>query len=241
MLNEGAILTYLKRKNIISPNKPTTYNPALKEIHEEYAGGFLLEPKPGLYRWLIDDDYSSLYPSIIRSLNLGIETYVGRIVDRVDKEDCWWGLEDLKSKDPDMLLLLENKKNKTTKIKVSKLIEIIETENLTISASGALFQTNKKSVVCEILEDWFNKRKIYKKKMKEAYLGGDKEKGNFYNSRQHSFKILLNSVYGCYAINGWRYTDGRKILSSAITLTGQRMIKETIKEANRLMGELLEK
>jgi len=241
MLNEGAILTYLKRKNIISPNKPTTYNPALKEVHEEYAGGFLLEPKPGLYKWLIDDDYSSLYPSIIRSLNLGIETYVGRIVDRVDKEDCWWGLEDLKSKDPDMLLLLENKKNKTTKIKVSKLIEIIETENLTISASGALFQTNKKSVVCEILEDWFNKRKIYKKKMKEAYLGGDKEKGNFYNSRQHSFKILLNSVYGCYAINGWRYTDGRKILSSAITLTGQRMIKETIKEANRLMEELLEK
>ena len=35
MLNEGAILTYLKRKGIVSPNKPTTYNPALKTLQEE--------------------------------------------------------------------------------------------------------------------------------------------------------------------------------------------------------------
>jgi DNA polymerase elongation subunit (family B) len=31
-LNEGAILTYLKRKNIIAPNKPTTTNPSIKEL-----------------------------------------------------------------------------------------------------------------------------------------------------------------------------------------------------------------
>ncbi len=44
VLNDGAILTYLKRKGIVSPNKPTTYNPGLKEIHEEYAGGYLNIP-----------------------------------------------------------------------------------------------------------------------------------------------------------------------------------------------------
>ena len=32
MLNEGAILTYLKRKGIVSPNKPTTYNPSLRTL-----------------------------------------------------------------------------------------------------------------------------------------------------------------------------------------------------------------
>ena len=31
-LNDGAILTYLKRKGIVSPNKPTTYNPGLRDI-----------------------------------------------------------------------------------------------------------------------------------------------------------------------------------------------------------------
>ena len=39
ILNDGAILTYLKRKGIVSPNKPTTYNPALRTLQEEYAGG----------------------------------------------------------------------------------------------------------------------------------------------------------------------------------------------------------
>ena len=263
ILNDGAILTYLKRKGIISPNKPTTYNPSLRDISvkkakfeyergniskdeydeiillAEYAGGYLLEPKPGLYRWIIDDDYSSLYPSIIRSLNLGIETYVGRILDRTKKEDCWWGLEDLKNMDPERIVNIENKKEKQTSIKVKELINIIEENKFTIAASGAMFRTDKPSIVCKILSDWFAKRQEYKKLMKKSYKSGDKNLGDFYNSRQHSFKILLNSVYGCYAINSWRYTDGRKILSSAITLTGQRMIKETIKKANELVEELL--
>ncbi len=67
-----AILTYLKRKGIVSPNKPTTYNPGLKEIKEEYAGGYLKDPVPGLYEWVIDLDFTSLYPSIIRSLNMDV-------------------------------------------------------------------------------------------------------------------------------------------------------------------------
>lgn len=32
ILNEGAILTYLKRKGIIAPNKPTTTNHTIKEL-----------------------------------------------------------------------------------------------------------------------------------------------------------------------------------------------------------------
>jgi DNA polymerase elongation subunit (family B) len=288
-LNDGAILTYLKRKGIVSPNKPTTNDPSLRansfekddEVksksgkkftgyiqfinpngmvdifchetnktiqtyisnlskNEEYAGGYLLDPKPGLYEWLIDNDYSSLYPSIIRSLNLGIETYVGRILERKDKNDCWWGLMDLKEKDPKMVLNVEDKEQKVTQITVEKLIRIIEENKLTIAASGAMFRTDIKSIVCDVLEDWFNKRKIYKSKMKEAYMVGDKTLGDFYHRQQQIFKIKLNDVYGSYAINGWRYTDGRKILSSAITLSGQRLIKESIKEANNIMEELLE-
>ena len=94
-LNEGAILTYLKRKDIVSPNKPTTYNPALRESNEEYAGGYLKDPIPGLYEWVSDLDFTSLYPSIIRNLNMGIETLIGRIQNR-DKYDNQWGLGDLK-------------------------------------------------------------------------------------------------------------------------------------------------
>jgi DNA polymerase elongation subunit (family B) len=123
MLNEGAILTYLKRKGIVSPNKPTTMNPALKDLSvkkakweyeqgnitkeeleeiiflAEYAGGYLKDPIPGLYEWVIDLDFTSLYPSIIRSLNMGIETLVGRVVNG-GKFDNQWSLKELKQMDP---------------------------------------------------------------------------------------------------------------------------------------------
>ena len=241
-LNDGAILTYLKRQNIVSPNKPTTTRPALYDIKEEYAGGYLKDPVPGLYEWVIDLDFTSLYPSIIRSLNIGIETYIGRIINK-DKYDNNWTLDDLKGMDHEQLITIERlKDDKTTsqsEIKVGQIIDYIEQGGMMIAASGAIFRTDKPSVVCEVLTDWFNKRVEYKNLMKKAYKAGDAVKGEFYNRRQHAYKIKLNDVYGCYAINGWRYTDGHKIISKAITLTGQRVTQESIKFCNAWMNEQL--
>ena len=241
-LNDGAILTYLKRQNIVSPNKPTTIRPALYDIKEEYAGGYLKDPIPGLYEWVIDLDFTSLYPSIIRSLNIGIETYIGRIVNK-DKYDNNWTLDDLKAMNHEQLITIERlRDDKTTnqsEIKVGQIIDYIEQGGMMIAASGAIFRTDKPSVVCEVLTDWFNKRVEYKNLMKKAYKAGDAVKGEFYNRRQHAYKIKLNDVYGCYAINGWRYTDGHKIISKAITLTGQRVTQESIKFVNQWMNEQL--
>jgi DNA polymerase elongation subunit (family B) len=241
-LNDGAILTYLKRQNIVSPNKPTTIRPALYDIKEEYAGGYLKDPVPGLYEWVIDLDFTSLYPSIIRSLNIGIETYIGRIVNK-DKYDNNWTLDDLKAMDHEQLITIERlRDDKTTnqsEIKVGQIIDYIEQGGMMIAASGAMFRTDKPSVVCEVLTDWFNKRVEYKNKMKTAEKAGDRVKADFYDRRQHAYKIKLNDVYGCYAINGWRYTDGHKIISKAITLTGQRVTQESIKFVNLWMNEQL--
>ena len=241
-LNEGAILTYLKRKKIVSPNKPTTYNPSLQHIHEEYAGGYLKEPIAGLYEWVIDLDFTSLYPSIIRSLNLGIETLMFRIINK-DKYDNKWSLKELKQLDPNLNLNIEKVKADRTltssTIKVGELIEYIKNNNLIISAPGIIFDKNKESIVCNILSDWFDKRQEYKKLMKEAYKKGDTTKGELYNRRQHAYKIKLNDVYGVFAINGWRYTDGHKFISKAITLTGQRLIQESIKFVNDYINKEL--
>jgi DNA polymerase elongation subunit (family B) len=279
-LNDGAILTYLKRKNIVAPNKPTTVNPSIRElevgdhvVHQRgtptiegyiqsinrdevvirtiagsiitrylrtvkkkdgYAGGFLLDPEPGLYDWLSDFDYSSLYPSIIRSLNLSIETLVGRIKIPNQNYNKWSSLVELKEMDPETIVDLEKLNKKTYKISegkttVKNIIHLIETHNLIISANGTLFDSSKRSIVAEILADWFSLRKKYKSMMKDAYKSGDKEAGELYNQKQHSLKILLNAVYGGFAINSFRFTDGHKMLSSSITTTGQRFIVETIK------------
>jgi DNA polymerase elongation subunit (family B) len=241
-LNDGAILTYLKRQGIVSPNKPTTTRPSLYDIKEEYAGGYLKDPVPGLYEWVIDLDFTSLYPSIIRSLNIGIETYVGRIVNN-DKYDNQWTLGDLKRMNPEQLITIERlKDDKTTnqsQATVGQIIKFIEDGDILVAASGAMFRTDRSSVVCDVLTDWFNKRVEYKNLMKTAYKSGDAVKGEFYNRRQHAYKIKLNDVYGCYAINGWRYTDGHKLISKAITLTGQRVTQESIKFVNKWMNKEL--
>lgn len=285
-LNEGAILTYLKRKNIVSPNKPTTTNPSIKEINLEdhivhqrgtptiegivreirdnqvtiqtlagsymmrdvktikrkdgYAGGFLLDPTPGLYDWLSDFDYSSLYPSIIRSLNLSIETLLGRIKIPNQNYNKWCSLVELEEMNPNDKIIIERLNKYTYSIiekttTVNKLTHAIKSNNYIISANGTIFDSSKKSVVAEILTDWFNLRKKYKKIMKDSYKDGDLLNGELYNQKQHSIKILLNSVYGGFAINSFRYTDGYKMLSSSITTTGQRFIMETIKYADEII------
>lgn len=241
-LNEGAILTYLKRKNIVSPNKPTTYNPSLKDIKEKYAGGYLKEPIPGLYEWVIDLDFTSLYPSIIRSLNMGVETLVGRVVNK-DKYDNQWSLRELKQLDKDQIIEIEkvNKKREIIKSQttVENLLNIIEANNYIISAPGVIFRKDRQSVVCDVLADWFLKRQEYKKLMKKAYKENNPVKGELYNRRQHAYKIKLNDVYGVYSINGWRYTDGNKFISKAITLTGQRLLQESIQNMNNYINKLL--
>jgi DNA polymerase elongation subunit (family B) len=285
VLNDGAILTYLKRKGIVSPNKPTTINRKIREVDigdyvkagkstegelvaidgkigqielrsgvskyfplhairrkEDYAGGYIKEPIPGLYEWVIDLDFTSLYPAIIRSLNMGIETLLGRIVNS-GKYDNNWTLRDLKQLDPDLEIILERVDDKRevqqTKVPVHFIIKLIEEENLLIAASGAIFRTDRSSIVCEVLTDWFFKRKEFNTLKKKYGAEGNKELESFYDRRQHAFKIKLNDVYGCYAINGWRYTDGHKFISSAITLTGQRVTQESIKFVNNWINSHL--
>ena len=267
ILNEGAILTYLKRKDIVSPNKPTTYNPVLKDLSikkakwefeqgniskdeydeiiflSEYAGGYLKDPVPGLYEWVIDLDFTSLYPSIIRSMNMGIETLVGRVVNS-GKFDNQWSLKELKQMNPEKIVSIEKiKKDRTiatSKIQIKELIEIIEKNDLIISAPGVMFRKDKSSVVCEILSDWFAKRQEYKALMKKAYkVDNDPVMGEFYNKRQHAYKIKLNDVYGVFAVNSWRYTDGNKFISKAITLSGQRLLQESIINMNDYINKQL--
>lgn len=288
ILNEGAILTYLKRKEKVANNKPTTYNPSIREIEigdpvknqrntptvegvissiegeyctvllksgetrtrllrtikktESYAGGFLLDIKPGVWKWCSDYDYSSLYPSIIRTLNLGIETLVGRIDIEDYTKNIWWSLKDLKEKDPNEVVgfMIFDKKTYTESrksITIGKLIEAIESKKWIVSANGVCFRSDKKSIVAEILADWFRLRQEYKNLMKKASKEGDKVLEELYDRQQHSLKILLNAVYGAFSVNSWRFTDGHKILSSAITCSGQRLTIESILELNIIIDK----
>tara|TARA_R110000803_G_scaffold210774_1_gene283656 strand:+ start:674 stop:2356 length:1683 start_codon:yes stop_codon:yes gene_type:complete len=228
---DGAISAYLLSQKIIPPAKER--NPLSKK---NYAGGYLFCPKAGIYNYVFDEDLTSLYPSIIMTINIGKETMVGRIIDSDDRNNRL-GLNDLKRKDPEEELIIENVKRSRTKVKVDRLIGMVEQNNLSISANGVMFNTDRESVLSTILKKWFDERVLYKGKMSKAYKAGDKELGASYYMKQYTMKILLNSLYGATALGSFRY--GNVILSEAITLSGQRIIQESALVANKHINKVM--
>ena len=230
---DGAISSYLLHQGIIPPSRDP--NPKSKK---GYAGGYLFCPKAGLYKYMFDEDLTSLYPSIIMSLNIGKETFKGRIIDADDRNNRL-GLNDLKERDIDEELLVENAKGQQTRVNVGKLISMIKQNNLAISANGCLFSTDKESTLSTVLNKWFDERVKYKDAMKKAFKSGNKEKGAYYHLMQYTMKILLNSLYGATALPSFRYGMSYSILSEAITLTGHRIIQESALCANRHMNKVI--
>ena len=226
---DGAISAYLLSKNIIPPAKD-------KDLKSEkgYAGGYLFCPKAGIYNYMFDEDLTSLYPSIIMSLNIGKETLKARIIDADDRNNRL-GLNDLKAKDPSSTVIIKNHKGKRAEVTIFNLLKFIDSNQFTISANGTMFATNRQSVLSTILAKWFGERVLYKGKMKKAYQAKDKEAGAKYHLLQYTMKILLNSLYGATALPSFRY--GNVNLSKAITLSGQRIIQESALIANKKMNE----
>jgi DNA polymerase elongation subunit (family B) len=229
---DGAISAYLLSEKIVPPAKER--NPFI--IRKNYAGGYLFCPKAGIYNYVFDEDLTSLYPSIIMTINIGKETMVGRIIDADDRNNRL-GLNDLKSRNYAEELIVENAKRNRTKVNVGRLVSMIEQNNLSISANGVMFSTNRESVLSTILKKWFDERVMYNNLKKKAFQEGNKELGAGFHMKQYTMKILLNSLYGATALGSFRY--GNVILSEAITLSGQRIICESALTVNRHMNRVI--
>ena len=171
---------------------------------------------------MFDEDLTSLYPSIIMSLNIGKETLVGRIVTSDDRDNRL-AFNDLKNMDSNKEFKIENLKGQIKTMTIKEIISLIKEYNLAITANGTMFRTDKPSTLSVVLSKWFDERVKYKNAMKKAYKSGNKAEGDLNHLRQYTMKILLNSLYGATALPSFRY--GSVLLSEGITLTGQRIFK----------------
>ena len=236
---DGAISAYLLGEEIIPPNKDP--NPIIKQDAEgnklSYAGGYLFCPKTGIYNYVFDEDLTSLYPSIIMSLNIGRETLVGRLVTPDDRDNRL-ALNDLKKMDPKDEFEVENLQRSKKILSVGEILALIEQNDLAITANGVMFRTDKPSTLSVVLAQWFDERVVYKNAMKKAYKAGNKEEGDLNHLRQYTMKILLNSLYGATALPTFRY--GSVLLSEGITLTGQRIIQDSGTFINKTAEETLQ-
>ena len=217
---EGALLTYLKRKSIVAPNKPADRRErmeALKENKEEkFIGAYVKAPIVGKYDWIYDLDLTSLYPSIIMTINISPETKMGKI-------ENWDAQDFVKDKRETWII------NGDT-ITQENLKKFFERSKFSVASNGVLYRTDKVGCIPDILDLWFSQRVEFKNKMKEYGNSGEKEKYEWYKKRQLVQKILLNSLYGVLGLPAFRFYDVDN--ATAVTTTGQTVIKSTADMAN---------
>ena len=217
---EGALLTYLRRRNLVAPNKPADRQERMQAIRdnneEKFIGAYVKPPIVGKYEWIYDLDLTSLYPSIIMTLNISPESKIGKIQD--------WDSNKFLKGEVDTYYIGDDSISK------ENLRQFLDESKYSIASNGVLYRTDSVGCIPGILDLWFQKRVEYKDEMKKFGKSGDKEKYAFFHKRQLVQKILLNSLYGVLGLPAFRFYDVDN--ATAVTTTGQTVIKSTADMAN---------
>jgi DNA polymerase elongation subunit (family B) len=190
------------------------------EERKEIVGAYVKEPQAGLHKWVVSFDLNSLYPHLIQQYNISPETKSGTQDDiSVDK---------LLNQELDTNFLRENKQCMTP--------------------NGQCFTNEFKGFLPKLMEDMYNERVEFKKKMLQEQQ--NLEDGNYTNKQtvvnnisrcnniQMSKKILLNSAYGALANQHFRYYSLE--MAEGITTSGQLAIRWIDKRINTYINNLLQ-
>ncbi len=124
------IYNYLKERDIVLPLLVRSEKP------DQFVGAYVKEPIPGAYDWICSFDLNSLYPSLIRFLNISPETLI-------TDERCTVNHLNLIDKTED--------------------VEI--PGDYCLGANGALYSKEKRGIMPELVIKMYEERVGYKKKM----------------------------------------------------------------------------
>ena len=216
---EGSILVYLRKKNIVAPNKPKKIK---KFYGEKFVGAYVQEPIKGKHNWVFDLDITSMYPSCIMSLNISPETKIGKI-------QGWKPEEFLKKDNKKTYSIVQNDKEigKFTEV---ELKNFLNKRDVGVATNGVMYRTDKDGLLPALLRKWFDERVEYRKLSKKFHEEGDKNKSDYFDRRQYLQKVLLNSLYGVLGLPVFRFYDLDN--AEAVTYTGQSLIKFTKRVTN---------
>jgi len=226
---DSICVNFLREKNMASKNTK-------RKVKEKYPGAFVLPPIPGIYDWFVDFDYTSLYPRVIKTYNLGIDTFVMKTKD----SQMGYYLAHERSKVPDEIDIILDPLNEAVQCKVSKqeLFDKINKEDLVFTINGCFFLGHKRKIseLSQIVSSILDTRVMYKGKMFDAIEAKNKIDEDFYYTRQLVYKVLANTLYGVVATKGFRFFDIS--IATAITLGGQEALKQSIIEGESYMKYL---
>ena len=228
---EGAMLLYMKKLNVIAPNKVlrgAKYK-QIKAEYEKYSGAYVKDPVLGKHSWVYDLDLTSMYPSIIMSLNISPEMKVGKL--------SGWDAEEFFNENNKKTYTFKPTNKKDTTYSEIELKNIFQNKNITVSANGVMYRNDKKGLIPSILKSWFNQRKEYRRLAKKYAEENNDEQYEYFNRRQYIQKVMLNTVYGVLGLPIFRFYDRDN--AEATTLTGQQLIKFSQKMTNYLYNKEL--
>ena len=186
---------------------------------EKYEGAYVKDPQVGQHKWVMSFDLNSLYPHLIMQYNMSPETLVSG----------------------DYLKL----KDETTYVnEMLQEVTLDIPEHTTITPNGALYRTDKHGFLPEMMQDIYNDRTVYKKKMLKAKQDYEDTKDpkylkyiSRYNNIQMARKISLNSAYGAIGNQYFRYFD--LAIAEGITTAGQLSIRWIERKINSYLNKLL--
>ena len=223
---EGAILVYLKKNNIVAPNKPKKFD---RSKLEKFVGAYVQEPQRGKHEWVYDLDITSMYPSCIMSLNISPETKLGKIEG--------WNPEEFLQKDNKKTYSITHNSKVLGRYTESELKNMLDNEKVGVATNGVMYRSDKTGLLPALLRKWFDERVEYRKLSKKFHEEGNKEQSDYFDRRQYLQKVLLNSLYGVLGLPVFRFYDLDN--AEATTLTGQELIKFTKKIGNHFYNKEL--
>ena len=202
--------------------------------HDMVEGAIVVNPKIGIHEWIGSVDINSLYPNVIRSINISPEKIVGQFPET---EDAW---TEIRAKS-DRRLTFELESTRDEIVMTAKeWHRELATRGWAISAYGTVFdQSRGKGVVPDMLGFWYSERKrLQAEKKKWAKLAKElppgpekeeaKQKEEHFDLLQLTKKISMNSLYGALLNVAFRFGDQR--MGASVTATGRQITTHMIQE-----------
>ena len=249
-VTEQAIINEAHRRGYVVPNR----------VHREpgsaqAAGAYVAYPKKGLHDWVGSMDLNSLYPSVIRALNMDPATVVGQLRQNhtetyLDEQmhlkkksfaAAWEGkfgsleYDYVMEQRKDIEITVDWEGGESDTLSAAEVYRLIFESNQPwmLSANGTIFTTEYEGIIPGLLKRWYAERKEMQGKKTAAQDAGNSIETAFWDKRQLVKKINLNSLYGAILNPGCRFFDHR--IGQSTTLTGRAIAKHMSAKVNEII------
>ena len=248
-VTEQAIINEAHRRGYVVPNR----------VHREpgsaqAAGAYVAYPKKGLHDWIGSMDLNSLYPSVIRALNMDPATVVGQLRQNHTENylseqmnfkkksfaAAWEGkfgsleYDYVMEQRKDIEIHIDWETGESDSLSAAEVYRLIFESNQPwmLTANGTILTTEYEGIIPGLLKRWYAERKEMQGKKTAAQDAGNKIETAFWDKRQLVKKINLNSLYGAILNPGCRFFDPR--IGQSTTLTGRQIAKHMAAEVNKV-------